>query len=184
LRRGDKNAKNPTEKGGALMRVFTILSIAALLAACAAVGPAQYGPAGAGNFGYSSMKIEADRYRITYRGSGGMPPEMVEDYALRRAAELTLANGYDWFRVASRDITGEERGGVAIGAGFGTGSYGRHGGASVGVGGNVGNVGAQDYFTVQMEVLMGEGEAPDDGGAYDALSVIDRFIDPGTGIAQ
>ncbi len=166
------------------MKVFTILSIAALLAACAATGPAQYGPSGASNFGYSSTKIEADRYRIVYRGSGGMPPEMVEDYALRRAAELALANGYDWFRVASRDMAQEERGGVSIGAGFGSGSYGRHGGGSVGVGGNVGRVGAQDYFTVRMEVIMGKGEAPDDGGAYDALSVIDRFIDPGTGITQ
>ncbi len=157
------------------MKVFTILSIAVMLAACAAVGPADYGPAGASSFGYSSTKIEANRYRIVYRGSGGMPPEMVEDYALRRAAELSLANNFDWFRIVSRDIVGEERGGVSIGAGFGTGSYGRRSGGSVGVGGNVGNVGAQDYFTVRMEVLMGEGEAPDDDGAYDALSVIDRF---------
>jgi hypothetical protein len=176
--------KTSPAKGGALMKVLTILSIAGLLAACVAAGPVAYGPSGASNFGYSSTKIEADRYRIVYRGSGGMPPEMVEDYALRRAAELTLANGYDWFRVASRDITGEERGGVSIGAGFGTGSYGRRGGASVGVGGNVGKVGAQDYFTVRMEVLMGEGDAPDDGGAYDALSIIDSFVGPGAAPGQ
>jgi hypothetical protein len=176
--------KSSTEKGDALMKVLTILSMVALLAACAATGPAQYGPSGASKFGYSSTKIEADRYRIVYRGSGGMPPEMVEDYALRRAAELALANGYDWFRVASRDMAREQRGGVSIGAGVGSGSYGRHGGGSVGVGGNVGRVGAQDYFTARMEVIMGNGDAPDDGGAYDALSVIDRFVDPDTGITE
>ncbi len=166
------------------MRVLTILSIAAMLAACAATGPAAYGPAGADNFGYSETKIEDDRYRVVYRGSGGMPPEIVEDYALRRAAELTLAGGYDWFRVVSRDMTGEERGGANIGLGFGTGSYGRRSGASVGVGGNVGNVGAQEYFTVRMEVLMGEGDAPEDGGAYDALSVIDSFVGPDAEYAE
>ncbi len=160
------------------MRLLTILSIAGLLAACAAAGPVAYGPAGVDKFGYSETKIEDDRYRIVYRGSGGMPPEIVEDYALRRAAELALTSGYDWFRVVSRDISHEERGGVSIGAGFGTGSYGRRSGTSVGVGGNVGNVGASDYFTVRMEVIMGEGDAPDDGGAYDAASVIDSFVGP------
>lgn len=160
------------------MKVLTILSIAALLVACAATGPTEYSPAGTSKFGYSSTKIEADRYRIVYRGSGGMLPEVVEDYALRRAAELSLANGYSWFHVVSRDIIVEQRGGVSIGAGVGSGSYGRHGGTSVGVGGNAGNVGAKDYFTVRMEVLMGESDAPDDGSTYDALSVADRFADP------
>ena len=107
---------------------------ALLIVGCAATGPAAYGPDD-GKFGYSDTQIESDRYRIVYRGSGGMPPEAVEDYALRRAAELTLENGYDWFRVVGRDITGEERGGVGIGAGFGTGSVGRRSSVGVGVGG-------------------------------------------------
>lgn len=101
-----------------------------------------------------------------------MPPEVVEDYALRRAAELTLENGYDWFRVVGRDVSGEERGGVGIGAGFGTGSVGRRSGVGVGVGGNVGQVGAKTYFTVRIEVLMGEGDAPEDGGTYNATAIM------------
>ena len=46
------------------------------LVACAATGPAAYGPDD-GKFGYSDTQIESDRYRIVYRGSGGMPPEGV-----------------------------------------------------------------------------------------------------------
>lgn len=159
------------------MRVAAILTTAALLAACAAAGPAAYGPSEDGRFGYDETRIEADRYRIVYRGSGGMPPEMVEDYALRRAAELALANGYDWFRVVGRDLAHEERGGASIGVGFGTGSYGRRGGASVGVGGNVGRVGANDYFTARIEVLMGSGEKPGDEAVYDAASVLDSIAE-------
>ena len=154
------------------MKFFAILTIAALLIGCAATGPTAYGPADDGRFGYEETRIEEDRFRVVYRGSGGMAPGAVEDYALRRAAELTLANGYDWFRVVFRDLSHEERGGVSVGAGFGTGSYGRRGGVGVGVGGDVGKVGAQDYFTVRIEVLMGEGETPEDGDAYDAEQVL------------
>lgn len=153
------------------MRVSAIAAMMFMLFACAATGPKAYGPDD-GKFGYSDTQIESDRHRIVYRGSGGMPPEVVEDYALRRAAELTLENGYDWFRVVGRDIAGEERGGVGIGAGFGTGSVGRRSSVGVGVGGNVGQVGAKTYFTVRMEVLMGEGDAPEDGGAYNATSIL------------
>lgn len=142
------------------------------LAGCASVGPASYGPVDTKGFGYEETQIEANRFRIVYNGSGGMPPEIVEDYALRRAAELTLSEGYEWFQVVARDIAHDERGGVSIGAGFGTGSYGRRSSVGVGVGGNFGRVGAQDYFSVRMEVLMGSGETPEGGGAYNAQSIL------------
>jgi len=157
----------------------TIISIGALfIAACAAVGPSTYGAADDKGFGYQEQKIEAGRYRITYRGSGGMSPEQVEDYALLRAAELAVADGYEWFRVLGRDVSGEERGGVGLGAGVGGGSYGRSTGVGVGVSGNLGTIGGQQYFTVRMEVLMGEGEIPDDGDAYDARDVINTISGP------
>ncbi len=147
-----------------------------LLAACAATGPAAYGPADEKGFGFSEQRIEDNRYRITYRGSGGMPPALVEDYAFRRAAELTLASGYEWFRVVSSDVVGEERGGVSVGTGFGTSSYGRRSSVGVGVGADLGRVGAQEYFTVRMDVLMGGGEASDESDIYDAQAVLDNLL--------
>lgn len=141
-------------------------------AACAATGPAAYGPADEKGFGYEDTRIESDRYRVIYRGSGGMPPEQVEDFALRRAAELALANNYAWFRVAASNLSRERRGGVGVGAGFGTGSVGSRSSVGVGVGGDFGRIGAQDFFTARLEVLMGAGTAPEDEAVYDAASLV------------
>lgn len=165
------------------MKPLISLLAAFALVACAAVGPTAYGPADEKGFGYQETRIEEDRYRIVYRGSGGMPPEQVDNYALRRAAELTLANGFDWFRIAVRDITRERRGGVSLGAGVGTGSYGRRSSVGVGVGGDFGKIGAQDYFTARLEVVMGRGDAPEGDDVYDATSIVGSITgasDPAT----
>lgn len=157
------------------MRHLILLGGVLTLAACAAVGPATYGPADEKGFGFEETRIEDGRYRIVYRGSGGMPPEQVEDYALLRAAELAQANGDEWFRIVSSDTTRDQRGGVSLGAGFGGGSYGRHTGGSVGVGGNFGKIGAQDYFTSRLEVLMGGGEPPEGDDVYDVAQIINSI---------
>ncbi len=157
------------------MNKLIIFAVAMSLAACATVGPSNYGPADAKGFGYEETRIESNRYRITYRGSGDMPPEAVEDYALKRAGELALQNGYDWFRVIGRNTTGEQRGGVGIGAGVGGGSYGRSTGVGVGVSGDLGTIGGRDFFTTRLEVLMGEGEPPEDGDFYGASDVVTRI---------
>jgi hypothetical protein len=107
-----------------------------------------------------------------------MPPEQVEDYALLRAAELAQANGYDWFRVIGRDVSGEQRGGVGVGAGLGSGSYGRRSAVGVGVSGDLGTIGGKDYYTVRMETLFGKGEPPEDGDYYDAADVVARIGGP------
>ncbi|MEO1150704.1 MAG: hypothetical protein AAFW83_06895 [Pseudomonadota bacterium] len=142
------------------------------LSACAASGPAAYGPAEKGRFGYSEVPLETGRYRVTYAGSARMTPDQVEQLALRRAAELTITDGFDWFRVVTRDINGDERGGVSVGGGVGSGRIGRRSSVGVGVGGNLGTVGAQRYFTVRLEILMGRDSPPDDPEIYDARDVL------------
>jgi hypothetical protein len=97
---------------------------------------------------------------------------VVEDYALLRAAELALAGGYDWFRVIARSLDEEARGGVGVGAGVGTGSYGRRSGVSVGVGGDLGTIGGRKFYTARLEVLMGKGAKPEGPDVYDADGVV------------
>ena len=111
---------------------------------------------------------------MTFAGDGATPPALVEDYALLRAAELAVDNGYDWFRVTSRSLDRQDKGGVGLGGGLGGG--GRN--VGVGVGGNFGTVGARKFYTARLEVLFGKVEKPTDAGAgevYDARSVAETI---------
>jgi len=156
------------------MRQFLAAFLLAALAACATAVGTLYGPADSKGYGYAETRIEADRYRVVFAGDGATPPNVVEDYALLRAAELAVENGYDWFRIVGRSMDESEKGGVGLGAGFGGG--GRN--VGVGVGGNLGTVGARKFYTAKLEALFGKGEKPaDESGAeaYDARSVIETI---------
>lgn len=149
------------------MRLFFAAALALALAACATAVGTAYAPAGKGGYGYADTRIETDRYRITFAGDGATPQNVVEDYALLRAADIALANDYQWFRVVSRDTSRENKGGVGIGAGLGGG------GSNVGVGvsGDLGTIGAKPFFTTRMEVLFGKGPKPEGPDYYDARAV-------------
>ena len=69
-----------------------------------------YRPAGHGASGYREQMLEANRYRIEYR-TDTTEIGKAQDYALLRAAELTLENGYPTFVIVSRstDVAREER---------------------------------------------------------------------------
>jgi len=75
------------------------LFVVLFLAACAQ--PTPYQPVQAG-FGYSEQRIEDDRYRIVFSGNSMTPLQVVDDYMLYRAAEITLRSGYDYFVVADK----------------------------------------------------------------------------------
>lgn len=142
------------------------LTLAGSLAACAT--PTTYGPqADARAVGFSDYRIETGRYRVTFQGGPGAPPEQVSDFALRRAAEVVARDGYDWFRVVDR--VGERsgsRGGTSIGIGGGTGGY--RSGVGVGVGTTFDLSGGPAYRQT-LEVLAGKGAKPE--GAYDAREI-------------
>ena len=72
------------------------------LSACQ-TGPV-YQPRGPnGVVGYTDEQLTPNRYRVTFTGSTGTKREQVEDYLLRRAAEVTLQSGYTHFRFDTRD---------------------------------------------------------------------------------
>ncbi|MEM9764544.1 MAG: hypothetical protein AAF968_18895, partial [Pseudomonadota bacterium] len=52
---------------------------------------------------------EDRRFRISFAANGATAPERVEDYLLYRAAEITLAEGADWFRIDARETVPEIR---------------------------------------------------------------------------
>ncbi|MGQ0741817.1 MAG: CC0125/CC1285 family lipoprotein [Alphaproteobacteria bacterium] len=72
------------------------------LAACE-TGPV-YKPRGPGErVGYTDEQLAANRYRVTFSGNTATPRAQVENYLLRRAAEITLQAGYTHFIFDTRD---------------------------------------------------------------------------------
>jgi hypothetical protein len=78
--------------------------LSAGLASCATPTPYQpniRGQSTAG--GFSELRLEPNRFRVTFSGNSLTSRETVEGYLLFRAAELTTQNGYDWFSIVDRD---------------------------------------------------------------------------------
>lgn len=79
------------------------LALAGVLAGCATPTPYQPNiPGQAQSGGYSEVRIEPNRWRVTFSGNSLTSRETVEAYLLFRAAELTTQQGYDWFSIADR----------------------------------------------------------------------------------
>jgi hypothetical protein len=117
---------------------------------------------------------------VTYNGVGAPGP--VADMALLRAAELTTAEGYDWFEVTQRWIDGrpDSAGGFrpSVGVGYGSdrysGRYGSYSASGVGVGLGL-NFSGPSATSTTLEVLMGRGARPDRPEVYEARAVQDNL---------
>jgi len=140
------------------------------LAACAT--PTRYEAAARpGAVGYSEVRIEPGRYRVTFQGGDGAPAEQIEDDVMRRAADIALRDGFDWFEVVDR--SGEEQpphtsSAISIGGGSGGGFSG--GGVGVGVGAAFPLSGGP-RVSRSVEILCGKGPRPLGGNVYDARDV-------------
>jgi hypothetical protein len=157
------------------MKRLVLAGLAALSLAACATEPTRYQPAvGPAAIGYSEYRIEPGRYRVTFQGGSNAPPEQIMDYAIMRAADLTLAEGYDWFRVSDRFMRPTSRGssGPRISLGVGGMDFGRHSAVGVGVGTGF-NQGGPNYgaSAATIEVFMGRGPKPDGIDVYDARAV-------------
>lgn len=162
------------------MKSLIFAAVGCLLLSGCATAPTVYAPAGGPQTpGYSEMRIEPGRYRVTFRGGPGAPQEQVSDYALLRAADLALAEGYDWFRITdryTRQTGSASNSRLSIGGGGGPSPY--RSGVGIGVGTSF-DLGGGPSLTETLEVLMGKGERPSDGDTYNARDVR-RSIGPRT----
>lgn len=151
------------------MTKWIAVSALALLGACATSVP--YGPATSDNAkGYSVQPIENNRFRVAYRDNS---MEIARSRALRRAAEVTLENGDEWFLVTTAySDTGELAGGgssVSIG---GASSSGGRSSVGLGVGIALPMGGSSGPVEHVMEIITGSGQKPDNADAYDANDVL------------
>lgn len=153
-----------------MRRLLAATLLAATVAACAT--PTVYQPARTPTgVGFTETRIENDRYRVTFRGGGGASAAQVSDYALVRAADLALQNGYDWFIVDQRWT---ERTGSGSGPRFSVGAggtdFGRSSAFGLGVGTSFG-LGGGPALATTLEVRLGRGPQPAGFNVYDARQV-------------
>ena len=157
------------------VRVHGLLGVIAAIGLAACSTPPTPYQAEAENGGYSEQRIEGNRYSVTFKGNNATPRDTVEEFALYRAAEVTLENGHDYFKVVSREIEPvvERVSGVypSLGIGIGGGNVGF--GASTGFGGG----GRANYsYAGYLDIVMYDGEKPEgDRDAYTALDVIENL---------
>ena len=87
-----------------------VVVLGANLSACETATPYQpLRPNAAVSGGFSDQRLEADRFRVTFQGNTLTSRQTVETYLLYRAAELTLAQGADWFEMADRHTDRDQR---------------------------------------------------------------------------
>jgi hypothetical protein len=170
-----------------ILTMAAMFALGGALAACETATP--YQPLHAGSNvsgGYSDTKIDADHWRVSFRGNDQTSRETVETYLLYRAAELTLAQGFDWFepvdRHTDKQVSVESDpgfyGGFGYGYGYGWRPYGRRFGYGWGGWGPYWgdpffDTSVTEKFETSAELAMGHGPKPtDDRRAMDAREVV------------
>ena len=172
------------------------IALATALSACETATPYQPLRRGAQTSGgFTDQKLDNDRFRVTFAGNDLTGRETVETYLLYRAAELTIAQGYDWFETVDRHTETDRQtyvdplygpGGFGpYGYGYGWrpawryyGGYGWGGWGPWGGGGLYGGWGGADIQTVKKfeasaEIVMRHGPKPEaDARALDARAVM------------
>lgn len=155
-----------------------------------------YRPATGSDFyrtGYSDQQLEPGRFIVSFAGNTVTSRDTVERYLLFRAAELTLANGYDYFVMADRDTQLRSRTYSTPGAfgpgfgGWGGGWWGpswRYYGRGFGwrswdpfwgdpFFGNNMDINTIDRYEATAEVVMRKGPIPRDNlRAFDARAIV------------
>jgi hypothetical protein len=157
--------------------VRTLILAGALLAltACASAPPRYAAAASNQSAGYGEQQIETGRYIVSFRAPDGAEASVLQDYAMLRAADLTLASNHDWFWVDRRSLDDENmvHTGPSIGVGLGGARFGGHSAVGASVGFNF-PIGGQDRHLARaasLDIRFGDGPKPDDVNAYDARSV-------------
>lgn len=141
--------------------------LTAQLAACAT----PYQPMGLRG-GVGAVQITSNVAQVSARGVTGSDPDKIQRYALRKAAETTLASGYDLFEIIS--VTDRTRSAQGVAGYTGTG---------LGPAGGLPSLGLALPFIKPGETLlirMSRGAAPaaGDGVIFDAHDVLAHLGGP------
>ena len=166
------------------MMFIRILLMATLctLGACAS-SPRYVAADSASDYGYYARKISENRYRVNYNGSRRTHLQDTRDFALLRAAEITLSEGYEWFQVVDRETATTETREPRAGIGFGYErawytnrdcsllACSQHTRPVTYARWTADSRRPETRHSHSLEIVMGKGKMPEDGHYYDAKEV-------------
>lgn len=148
--------------------IIAALSLAAIAAAgCATSYAPRYQRASdSRDVGYYDQRVSDNRYVVQYRADGN-DPRLAEDFAMRRAAEVTLESKYDWFQIINRSRAMSD---TAFGRYDGSRYYANEYESRP-------TYGAYDDNLVVLEIVMGYNPPPRGDSIYDARRLLDQLRD-------
>ena len=84
-----------------MTKVYRTLCLVTLVGflGCQATRYQQQGPSGPGGYGYSDRQVLEDIFSIKFYANRSPSPSTLQNFLYRRAAEITLKNGYSHFTV-------------------------------------------------------------------------------------
>lgn len=163
--------------------LIILAGLALAVSGCAT--PSAYAPMANGeSSGYYEERLGEGRYRVAFAGNAHTSRERVEEYLLRRAAELTLQQEQDWFRVLNRRTEGNVRviqtpnGPVRVSQGPGYRGWRDYGNIYTRTGfGLFGPIWRSltpsgERLEASAEILLGSGTAPGQEGVFVARDVL------------
>lgn len=163
---------------------IVVLSALLTLAGCAS-SPRYVEADSADDYGHYARKISENRYRVNFNGSRRTNLQDTRDFALLRAAELTLAEGNDWFQIVDRETATIESKEPETGFGYQRAWYVQR---NCGLVGCTESVRPATHATWRIdsgrevqrhshsiEIVMGKGKMPGNGNYYDAQDVKDAL---------
>ncbi|MEM9044233.1 MAG: hypothetical protein AAGC81_06035 [Pseudomonadota bacterium] len=154
-------------------RYLIVGAIALIVGVSACTKPTPYAPAEE-RFGYSDQAIEENRFKVSFGGNTVTSRDTVETYLLYRAAEVTLSEGFDWFRLADQETEVSTRY-RAFSTGGGFGPFFFRSGFRSGFFTGIGTTTARPIsrYEAFANILVYAGDKPaEDPSAYDARSVL------------
>jgi hypothetical protein len=154
------------------MRSNRLAALVVVLALVGCTTTGLYHPAtSARGSGYSEQRLETNRWRVSFTGGPSTPAGVVQDFALLRAAELTLSMGYEWFIVAGRQTASQDSGYGPRFSGVWGPPCGRFGCRSAIYGGFWYDDYDENRLSASLDIVMGKGPKPPDASTYDARDV-------------
>ena len=121
------------------------------------------------SYGYRDQKLEENKYRVSFLGRNSTQRETAELYLLYRAAEITSANGYEYFVMVHQETEPKQQ--TPSSSFFGGLGFGGRG-TGVGLGYGVPSSSTSSNYQAVAIISLYKTKPPEPQASYNAKEVL------------